>query len=203
MTRCLLFDQQAATVQAVKLVRRDAHCVHTGEHQLGLPHGLRRVHMEAAVGIVSQNIRDLLDRLHRAELAVHRADGDKHRVLSQKLAQVFQINGAVPPDVHEVDLAALLLERGQRTAHGGMLQCRGDDVLSHMAGRLHDALERKVVGFARAGGVDRSPRALRPEVPRCRPSPGPFPPALPALRGGWNWSFRYSAAQFDKTRPAR
>ena len=67
---------------------------------------------------------------------------------------MFQINGAVPPDVHEVDLAALLLKRGQRTAHGGMLQRRGDDVLSHMAGRLHDALERKVVGFARAGGVD-------------------------------------------------
>ena len=34
-------------------------------------------------------------------------------------------------------------------------------------------------------------------------SPGPFPPALPTLRGGWNWGFRYSAAQFDKTRPAR
>ena len=67
---------------------------------------------------------------------------------------MFQINGAVPPDVHEVDLAALLLQCGQRTAHGGMLQRRGDDVLSHMAGRLHDALERKVVGFARAGGVD-------------------------------------------------
>ena len=29
------------------------------------------------------------------------------------------------------------------------------------------------------------------------------PPALPALRGGWNWGFRYSAAPFDKTRPAR
>ena len=70
--KVLLFDQQAATVQAVKLVRRDAHCVHTGEHQLDLPHGLRRVHMEAAVGIVSQNIRDLLDWLHHRQAQLRR-----------------------------------------------------------------------------------------------------------------------------------
>ena len=67
---------------------------------------------------------------------------------------MVQIDGAVPLDVHEVDLAALLLQGGQGAADGRMLQRGGDDVFADMAGQPRQTFERKVVGLAGPGGVD-------------------------------------------------
>ena len=110
--------------------------------------------MEMAVGIGLQDLGDLLHGLHGAQLAVHQGDRHGDGVRAKQLLQVVQIDGAVPLDVHEVDLAALLLQGGQGAADGRMLQRGGDDVFANMAGQPRQTFERKVVGLAGPGGVD-------------------------------------------------
>ena len=118
------FQQQAAAVEAVKLVGRKAHGVHPVEDQLGLAHRLSGIHMKAAVGIALQNGRNIADGLHGAQLAVHSAHRQQHGVLPQKPLQMRKIHGSVRPDIHQLHLTALLLQGGQSAAHRGMLQRR-------------------------------------------------------------------------------
>ena len=73
-----------------------------------------------------------VNRLDGAELAVHRADGDEHRVRAQQLAHLLRVNRAIPSDGEQVDLPAALLQGGQTAADRGMLERRGDDVPADM-----------------------------------------------------------------------
>ena len=148
------FEQQADAVQAVEFVGRQAHGVHPFERDGDLAHGLCGVHMQVAVGVILQDLGDFVHRLHDAEFTVHKGDGHGDGVRAEQIFQMLQINGAVPLDVYKVDLAALLLQSGQRAADGGVLQRSGDDVLAHMAGEPHQPFERKVVGLAGAGSID-------------------------------------------------
>ena len=77
---------------------------------------------------------------------------------------MFQVDLAVPADVHQVYFTALLLEGSQGAAYGGMLQRRGNDVSADVPGGLHDALEGQVVGLAGPGGVNNFFR-LHPQHP--------------------------------------
>ena len=65
-----------------------------------------------------------------------------------------EVDGPVPPDVHQIDLIALLLQCGQGAADGRVLQRGRDDVPARMAGELRQTLEGEVVGLAGPGGVD-------------------------------------------------
>ena len=67
---------------------------------------------------------------------------------------MLEVDGAVPPDVHEVDFIALLLQSGQGAADGRVFQRGGDDVLAQMAGEFCQPLESKVVGLAGSRGID-------------------------------------------------
>ena len=67
---------------------------------------------------------------------------------------MVKVYGSVPPDVQQVNLIALLLQRGQSAADGRMLQRGGNDVPARMAGEPGQPLEREVVGFAGTGGID-------------------------------------------------
>lgn len=67
---------------------------------------------------------------------------------------MLEVDGTVPPDVHEVDFIALLLQSGQGAADGGVFQRGGDDVLAQMAGEFCQPLESKVVGLAGSRGID-------------------------------------------------
>lgn len=124
--------------------------IHAVQHQLRLANSLRRIHMKAAVGVLFQNRSNLPDGLDGSQFAVHRADGNQHRIFSQKLPQLLQIDRAVPPDIHQIHLAALLLKGGQRAAYRGVLQRCGNDVPADMPGHLHNALEGKIIGLAGA-----------------------------------------------------
>lgn len=100
--------------------------IHAVQHQLRLANSLRRIHMKAAVGVLFQNRSNLPDGLDGSQFAVRRADGNQHRIFSQKLPQLLQIDRAVPPDIHQIHLAALLLKGGQRAAlpePGAVMNC--------------------------------------------------------------------------------
>ena len=105
-----------------------------------------------AVGVVLQDGGDLLHRLHDAEFAVNQRDRHGDGVRPQQLFQMVKVYGSVPPDVQQVDLIALLLQRGQSAADGRMLQRGGDDVpaawresrASPLSAKLLDSLAPEV-----------------------------------------------------------
>ena len=147
-------EQQADAVQAVELVGRQAHGVHALKGDGDLAHGLGGVYVQMAVGPSLQNFRNSFHRLHDAQLTVHQCYRYSNGVGAEKLFQVLEVDGAVPPDVHEVDFIALLLQSGQGAADGGVFQRGGDDVLAQMAGEFCQPLESKVVGLAGSRGID-------------------------------------------------
>ena len=120
--------------------------------------------MQVAVGPSLQNFRNSFHRLHDAQLTVHQRHRHSDGVGAEKFFQVLEVDGAVPPDVHEVDFIALLLQSGQGAADGRVLQRGRDDMLAHMAGEPGQPLEGKVVGLAGTGGVDDLGR-LYPQQP--------------------------------------
>ena len=147
-------EQQADAVQAVELVGRQAHGVHALEGDGDLAHGLGGVYVQVAVGPCLQNFRNFFHRLHDAQLTVHQRYRYSNGVGAEKFFQVLEVDGAVPPDVHEVDFIALLLQSGQGAADGGVFQRGGDDVLAQMAGEFCQPLESKVIGLAGSRGID-------------------------------------------------
>ena len=114
------------------------------------PQGLGGVHVERAVGEVPYDFRYFVYGLDDPQLAVHGADRYENRILSDQLPQAGKVDLPVPPDIREIDLIALLLQPGQRSADGGMLQRGGDDMLSDMPrhpgyafdGKRHNRLQR-------------------------------------------------------------
>ena len=145
-------EQNAAAAQTAELMRREAQGVDAGKADRNAADGLRCVYVQAAVRAVGQKSRDFLDRLHCAELAVHRADGNENRVRAQQLADFFGVYAAVAADGEQVDFPAVLLKCGQTAADRGMLEWGGDDVSADMARGLRDALDGEVVRLGRARG---------------------------------------------------
>ena len=80
-----------------------------------------------------------------AQLTVHQRHRHSDGVGAEKLFQVLEVDGAVPPDVHEVDFIALLLQSGQGAADGRVFQRGGDDVLAQMAGGFASPLRAKLL----------------------------------------------------------
>lgn len=147
-------EQQADAVQAIEFVSRQAHGVHPFKRNGDLSNSLGGIDMQVAVGVVLQDGGDLLHRLHDAEFAVYQRDRHGDGVRPQQIFQMVKVYSSVPPDVQQVDLIALLLQRSQSAADGRMLQWGGDDVPARMAGEPGQPLEREVVGFAGTGGID-------------------------------------------------
>lgn len=80
-------------------MRREAHRVDAVKDETGFPDGLCRVHMQAAFGVILQNRRYFRNGLNRTELAVHRAYGYQHGILSQEFPQVGEVCLPVASDV--------------------------------------------------------------------------------------------------------
>lgn len=59
-----------------------------------------------------------------------------------------EVNGAVLLNLHQIDLITLLLQKGKRTANGGVFQTSGDDVPASVPFRVRNSFDRKVVGLA-------------------------------------------------------
>ena len=74
--------------------------------------------MQVAVRVLFQDLGNLLHWLHHAQLTVHGSDGHQNGVRAQQFFQVGKVHRAVLPDVQEIDLIALLLQRGQSAADG-------------------------------------------------------------------------------------
>ena len=111
-------EQQADAVQAIEFVSCQAHSVHPFKRDGDLSNGLGGIDMQVAVGVVLQDGGDFLHRLHDAEFAVYQRDRHGDGVRPQQLFQMVKVYGSVPPDVQQVDLIALLLQRGQSAADG-------------------------------------------------------------------------------------
>ena len=97
-------------------MRRKAKRIDPVENERRLADRLRRVHMEPRPRKVLQDVRNLADRLSRAELAVYGRDGDEDRILPEKASQLLKINFPVSPRGNEINLPALVLQCRERTA---------------------------------------------------------------------------------------
>ena len=69
--------------------------------------------MQAAIRVLLDDLGNLFDRLHGADLAVHGTNGDKNRILAQQFPQLGKVCFAVAVHVQQVDLVPLLLQSRQ------------------------------------------------------------------------------------------
>ena len=118
--RAFRFIQNAAALQPVELVRREARGVDTAEIKRDLADCLRCVDMQSAVRIIFQNLRNLMNRLNRSKLAVYGTDSTEYRILPQQRFQMREVNFAVRLNVHKVDFPALFLQKGQCATDGAV-----------------------------------------------------------------------------------
>ena len=100
------------------------------------------------------DLRDLLDRLHSADLVVHIHDGHQDRIVADRLAECIQGDMSVVVDRKVGHAETKFFKKCCRIVDGRMFHAGGNDVVSGALVCKRRADQSHVVGLRSAGGKE-------------------------------------------------
>ena len=128
---------------AVPLFRRQAYTAKT-LHRIDVEQRLRRLRLE--------QLSELLDRLHRADLVVDQLAGQQHRVLGQRFAQHLGRDMAGRIGREEYHIKAAVRELLCGVDGRGVLDLGYDDAALFVAVEMRRAVQADIRALRAAGG---------------------------------------------------
>eukprot|EP00982_Pelagococcus_subviridis_P005219 29560-Pelagococcus_subviridis.AAC.3 len=132
----------ADALRAVHLVPADREQVdlHVLDVDRDLPHRLRGVRVKEHLALAAQ-LADRLQRLHDADLVVHRHHRDDRGVVADRAAQLLEVDQTVRLHGQVRHVPPALLQPPARVQHALVVRLRRDDVLLLPRVEIRDALD--------------------------------------------------------------